>query len=168
MKNDDSIKQNEQIEREQNEHETEEVSNDQSKIKELEEQVRELENKWKRAIADYQNQEKWVREQRSEWIKSANRDLLLRILPILDTLMLAQQHSQEETLSVAVGHFLDILKAEGVTKIETTGKEFDPILMEAISTEPGKENKVTKEVRVGYMLYDKVLRPAQVIVGNGQ
>lgn len=139
-----------------------------SKVKELEEQIRELENRWKRAIADYQNQEKWVREQRSEWIKSANRDILLRILPILDTLVLAQQHSQDETLTVAVGHFLDILKAEGVTKIETIGKEFDPMRMEAISTEPGKENKVTKEVRVGYMLYDKVLRPAQVIVGNGE
>jgi molecular chaperone GrpE len=82
--------------------------------------------------------------------------------------MLAQQHSDDKTLAVSVGQFHDIIKSEGVTKIETIGKEFDPFLMEAVTTEAGKENTVIKELRVGYMLHDKVLRPAQVTVGNGE
>ncbi len=137
------------------------------KVAELEEQVRDLEAKWKRAVADYQNQEKWMREQRTEWIRSANRELLLRILPVLDTLMLAQLHSDDKNLAVSIGQFLDVLKTEGVTKIETVGKEFDPHLMEAVTTEEGKENTVIKELRAGYLLHDKILRPAQVTVGSG-
>ena len=109
-----------------------------------------------------------MKEQRGEWIKSANRELLLRLLPVLDTLLLAQLHSEDKTLQVTVGHFLDILKSEGVTKIETVGKEFDPHIMEAISATEGKENTVIQELRPGFRLHDKVLRPAQVTVGNGE
>lgn len=138
------------------------------KIEELETQVKELENKWKRALADYQNQEKRIREQRSEWVQEANKGLLLRILPIFDTLMLAQQHSQDQTLKVSVDQFLAILKDEGVVKIDTVGKEFDPNTMEAIMTENGEDGKVIKEIRAGYMLHDKVLRAAQVTVGSGE
>jgi len=137
------------------------------KYQELEEKIYDYEEKWKRAIADYQNQEKWVREQRAEWVKSANKDLLLRILPVLDTLFLAIQHSEDKNLKVSIDQFLAVLKEEGVVKIDTLGKEFDPFQMEAISSEPGEENKVIKELRVGYMLFDKILRPAQVTVGNG-
>jgi molecular chaperone GrpE len=137
-------------------------------IEELEDQAKEFEDKWKRALADYQNQEKWMHEQRSEWIKTANKDLLLRILPILDTLVLAQQHSQEQALKVSVDQFLTILKDVGAARIETVGKEFNPYLMEAITTEDGEENKVITEIRAGYTLYDKILRPAQVTVGKGK
>lgn len=138
------------------------------KVEELEEKVREFEDKWKRALADYQNQEKWVREQRSEWVKSANRDLLLRILPVLDTLILAKSHSEDKSLEVSIDQFFGLLKDEGVIRIETIGKDFDPNLMEAISTEDGSENTVIRELRSGYMLHEKVLRPAQVTVGNGE
>lgn len=141
---------------------------EQIKILELEEKVKELENKWKRALADYQNQEKWVREKKSEWIKSANKDLLLRILPVLDTLYLAALHTEDKNIQISIDQFLVILKDEGVTRIEALGKEFDPFLMEAISTENGKENVVVKELRTGYKLFESVLRPAQVIVGNGE
>jgi molecular chaperone GrpE len=140
---------------------------EQNKIEELTDKFAEADAKYKRALADYQNLEKWMREQRGEWIKSANRDLLLRLLPILDTLLLAQQHSTDQTLQITVSQFFDILKSEGVTKIETAGKEFDPHLMEAITAVAGKENKVVDELRAGFALHDKVLRPAQVTVGNG-
>lgn len=138
------------------------------RIEELELQVKELDSKWKRALADYQNHEKWVREQRSDWIKSANKDLLLRILPVLDTLLLAVNHSDDKSLKVSTDQFLSVLNEEGIIKIETIGQDFDPTLMEAISTTEGEENKVIKELRAGYMLYDKVLRAAQVVVGNGE
>lgn len=135
---------------------------------ETKEKIAEYESKWKRAVADYRNLEARMHEQRAEWLRSANRDLLIHLLPVLDTLLLATQHSQDKTLSVSVSQFLDILKAEGVTKIEAVGKEFDPLVMEAIMTAEGEENKVLEELRAGFLLYDKVLRPVQVKVGSCQ
>ncbi|KKP79823.1 MAG: Protein GrpE [Candidatus Levybacteria bacterium GW2011_GWB1_35_5] len=125
-----------------------------------------LENQLKRALADYQNLEKRVSNEKSEWIKLSNKDLLLRLLPGLDSLLLAQRHTQDEGVKVSIKHFLDILEGEGVKKIETEGKDFDPKLMEAISTKEGEDGKVIEEIRAGYTLFDNVLRPAQVIVGN--
>jgi len=135
-------------------------------VEELKQRAEEFENNYKRALADYQNLQKRVSEEKSEWIQSANKDLLLRLLPVLDTLMLAEKHLQDQGLTVSINHFLDTLKAEGVTRIKTTGEDFNPHLMECVTTEQGEEGKVLEELRAGYMLYDKVLRPAQVKVGK--
>lgn len=136
-------------------------------ISELRQKISELEDKYKRALADYQNLEKRVREERADWIKTANKELLLRLLPILDTLILAKKHSKDQSLTVSTGLFLDTLKAEGVEKIETIGKEFDPHLMEVVATETGQEDgKVLEELRSGYRIGERVLRVAQVKVGK--
>ena len=125
-----------------------------------------LENQLKRALADYQNLEKRIASEKSEWIKISNKDLLLRLLPGLDSLLLAQKHTQDEGVKVSIKHFLDVLELEGVKKIETIGKDFDPKIMEAVSTKQGEDGKVLEELRTGYTIYDSVLRPAQVIVGK--
>ena len=125
-----------------------------------------LENQLKRALADYQNLEKRIGEEKNSWIKIANKNLLLKLLPGLDSLLLAEKHTQDEGVKLSIKHFLDILENEGVKKIETVSKDFDPNLMEAIGTSNGEEGKVIEEVRTGYMLFDTILRPAQVIVGK--
>lgn len=135
-------------------------------LPEFEEVLKDLEGKYKRALADYQNLEKRVREEKVQWIKTASKDLLTRILPIVDTLLLAQKHSDEKTLTVVAQQFLDLLKDEGVVRIETTGKKFDPKLMECITVEQGNDGKVLEELRPGFMLHEIVLRPAQVKVGK--
>lgn len=131
-------------------------------------ETEELENKYKRALADYQNLEKRTREERTNWIKTANKELLLRFLPVLDTLILADQHLSNEGLKLGIAQFLSALKTEGVEKIETIGKQFDPITMECIETVAGEEGRVLGEIRFGYKLYDIVLRVAQVKVGKGE
>ena len=133
---------------------------------ELLQKLEECENKFKRALADYQNLEKRVREERVGLIRMANKELLLRLLPILDTLFLAQQHSEDQSLKVSVQQFLDALKDEGVKRIETKSKEFDPEVMEAVGTGEGKEGVVLQETRAGFIIHDQLLRPAQVIVGK--
>ncbi|MBI4080461.1 MAG: nucleotide exchange factor GrpE [Candidatus Levybacteria bacterium] len=141
---------------------------------ELKEKAKEWEDKCKRALADYQNLEKRVRTEKQEWAKIANKDVLLRLLPVLDTLMLAQQHSEDQSLKISVSQFLDVLKSEGVTKIEVVGHEFDPAIMEVIDTvevDPSAgsgqgENKVIAEVRPGFMIHDRLLRAAHVRVGK--
>jgi len=136
------------------------------KIEQDNKEFENLENQLKRALADYQNLEKRMAEEKSYWIKIANKDLLLRLLPGLDNLILAEKHTQDEGIGLSIKHFIDILENEGVKKIETVGKDFDPKLMEAITTQEGEEGKIIEEVRAGYMLYESVLRPAQVIVGK--
>ena len=133
---------------------------------ELQQKLEDSEQKYRRALADYQNLEKRVSDQRREWIQSSNRELLLRILPILDTLLMAQKHSTEQTIQICIQQFLDVLKQEGVQKIEAEGKKFDPMEMEVISTKDGESGKVLEEVRYGFKLYDRILRPVQVIVGQ--
>jgi len=125
-----------------------------------------LENQLKRALADYQNLEKRIAEEKVFWIKVANKDLLLKLLPGIDNLLLAEKHTQDEGIKISTKHLLEILEQEGIKKIETIGKDFDPKLMEAIGTAEGEDGKVVEEVRAGYMLFDSVLRPAQVIVGK--
>ena len=129
--------------------------------------IEELENQNKRLLADYRNLEQRVDSQRRDWILEANKKLLLNLLPVLDTLIVAEKHSKsDQSLSLSLKQFLDILRLEGVEKIETEGKIFDPNLMECIQTVEGQEGKVIEETRAGYKLYDRVLRPAQVRVGS--
>jgi molecular chaperone GrpE len=141
---------------------------DNGELEQLKEKLTEAENDYKRALADYQNLQKRVSDQRSELILSANRDLLLRILSVLDTLILANKHVDNEGLKVAINQFQDVLKAEGVVKIESEGQDFNPHMMECVVIEEGDENKVLEEMLAGYMLNDKVLRPAQVKVGKSE
>ena len=136
------------------------------KHEESKEQLKNVENQLKRALADYQNLEKRIASEKSEWIKIANKELLLRLLPGLDSLILAQKHTQDEGIKLSIKHFLEILEKVGVKKIETEGKDFNPNLMEAVSTEEGEEGKITRELRTGYTLNGQVLRPVQVVVGK--
>lgn len=137
-------------------------------VKKAEEKVKleEAINNWKRAVADYQNLEKRINEERASWIRSASRDLILRLLPVIDALMLAQKHVQDEGVALGVKQLIAILEQEGVKPIETQDKNFDPQTMECVATEPGAGGKVLQELQRGYVLYDKILRPAKVKVGG--
>lgn len=124
-------------------------------------------NNWKRAVADYQNLEKRMIGERANLIKTANRSLLSRLLPVLDTLMLARNHIKNEGLELAARQFIEVLRVENVEQIETTNQEFDPNLMECVDTVEGQENRVVSQIRAGFKFKNgEVLRPAQVRVGK--
>lgn len=139
---------------------------DGQKSEDLQRKIDELQNQLKRALADYQNLEKRTHEERHEQVRSANRYLLLRLLPVLDTLLLAGRHVEDEGLKLSIKQFQDVLKQEGVERIETENKHFDPKIMEAVEVEKGDEGKVLSEIRAGYILNGEVLRVAQVKVGK--
>ena len=134
--------------------------------KKIEKQETELENQLKRALADYQNLEKRIAQEKSSWIKTSNKDLILRLLPGIDSLLLAEKHTHDAGGKISIDQIITILKNEGVEKIDTIDRNFDPHLMEAVSTKPGEEGKVVEEVKAGYTLAGSALRPAQVIVGR--
>src|SRR3990170_987228 len=100
--------------------------------------LEELENQVKRTLADYQNLEKRTMDDRKNWIALANKELLLRLLPVLDTLIMAQKHNNDQSLKVSIKQFEDVLKNEGVVRIETLGYDFDAKLMEAIGVVEGE------------------------------
>ncbi|HSW98027.1 MAG TPA: nucleotide exchange factor GrpE [Candidatus Saccharimonadales bacterium] len=139
-----------------------------SDIDNLKTRVTELEQHYRRALADYQNLEKRTFEEKREWIRSGNKDLILKLLPVLDILMLAAKHIKDQGLDLSIQQFLDVLETEGVKRIETLGKEFDPHTMECVEIIEGKENSVLEELRVGFTLNEKVVRPAQVKVGKAK
>lgn len=152
------------------ENKLEEEKKENKAVEELKRKVEESDNKYKRALADYQNLEKRAKEERNEWILRANKDLLLHLLPVLDTLILANKHIKvyDEGLSLSIKQFQDLLKTEGVEKIDAVGKQFDPKAMQCVETQEGADGKILEEVRVGYMLHDQVLRAALVKVGKAK
>lgn len=146
----------------------EEKHEENQEMEELKKKAEELEDKYKRALADYQNLEKRVREEKSQWIMGSNKELILHFLPILDTLMLTEKHIKikDEGLSLSIQQFLGILKTEGVEKIDSLGKNYDPTLMQCLETITGEDGKVLEDVRTGYLLHGNVLRPSLVKVGK--
>jgi molecular chaperone GrpE len=100
---------------------------------------------WQRTRADFLNYKRQVEESREEWQKTANENLILRILPILDG------------LEIVVG---ELKKALGVKEVKT--KKFDPALHEAVG---GEGEEIVEVVQKGYQVNDKLLRPAKVRLG---
>lgn len=132
----------------------------------LSQQLEEADHRYKRALADYQNLVRRTQDEKREWARLSNKSLVLKLLPILDTLMLAEKHTKDQNFTLTVAQFLQVLKEEGITQIKTVGEDFNPHTMEAVTTANGAEGKVVEEVRAGYTFGDTVLRPAQVIVGK--
>ncbi len=125
----------------------------------------ELENQLKRALADYQNLERRVEEERRLLGQLSSALLIEKFLPVLDNLENAQKHLNDEGLEIVIKQFKDILSSEGVSQIEAVGAAFDPHQHEATEVHEGQnDNTVVKVLRKGYKINDKVLRPAQVVV----
>jgi len=136
-------------------------------IADLKKQIEDLTNKWKRALADYQNLEKRTVMQIADSAKYSAENIVAKLLPVLDTLEKAEEHLKDQGLSLAVASFRDVLKSEGAEKIDVLGKKFNPQEMECIEVVPSdKEDEVVEELRSGYKLGDKVIRVAQVRVGK--
>ena len=144
----------------------EEKDKNKEEIAHLKSKIEELENQVKRIFADYQNLEKRATQERGRWLIKANKDLILRFLPAIDFLLLSSKHIEDQGLKLSIQKFFDILKDEGVEKIEAVGRKFDPNLMEALKTVAGEEHQVVEELRIGFKMGDEVLRPAEVAVGR--
>ncbi|MEK7202930.1 MAG: nucleotide exchange factor GrpE [Patescibacteria group bacterium] len=132
-------------------------------------------DKYKRALADYQNLLKQTVKEKMEFVKFANEQLLYEILPVYDNLKTAIEHCNKklsdnwfEGVKHVVKQFKNVLEKIGVEEVKIIDKKFDHNTMEAISNEEtddkNLDGKVAKQVKDGYMLYGKVIEPAKVVV----
>lgn len=138
-----------------------------AQIKKLQSEVEELTNKWKRALADYQNLEKRIKAEKYDFIKFAAKNFIEKLLSVVDDLEKAQTHLKDEGLGLTLKKLAELLAQEGVERIGTVGKEFDILTMEAVSVVLGVEdNQVLEELRAGYTMHGSVIRPAQVAVSK--
>jgi molecular chaperone GrpE len=137
---------------------------------ELQKKADEYLNNWKRERADFLNYKKEELERTSALVEYSIEKIILKILPILDNLYLAQKHINDEGLAQVVKQFEDFLKKEGIEPIETTGKPFDANFMEIVAEvdqssedfDPAKSGIVIEEIMKGYKIGEKVIRPAKV------
>lgn len=136
-------------------------------VKKLEKQIEEAENKWKRALADYQNLEKRIEKEKGRLLKFLNASLIDKLLSVLDDLERAETHLKDKGLTMAVNQFREVLKTEGVEEIKARGENFNPQTMDCSEMVKGSENTVVTVTLKGYRLNGQVLRPAQVKVGKG-
>ena len=117
-------------------------------------------NNWKRERADFLNYKKDEARRIEEFAKYANEDVILEAIEIVDDLEVAAREVKNIGLESIVKKFHDLFKRYDVDKIPVKGEKFNPTIHEAIETEPGGEKIV--EVRSGYMMRDKLIRPARV------
>ena len=131
-----------------------------------------------RAAADYANLKRRSEADRERDLDRAREALLTRVVELADDFDLALGHLPPEARDnpwlegiVAIERKLGaLLEREGVTPIEALGRPFDPAVHEALSHVPGTgrpENEVVAEIRRGYRIRDRVLRPSLVAVSDG-
>jgi len=131
---------------------------------------------WQRAQADFINYKRRSEQEREELGMFANSGFILKLLPILDDWERAlasipddlADPSWVDGIRLIERKFRGILEAQGLSPIKAVGEPFDPKLHEAAMQGKGKEGIVVDELQKGYKLYDRVIRPAKVVVGNGE
>jgi molecular chaperone GrpE len=134
-----------------------------------------FEDNWKRAAADLQNYKRRAEEERTEARRLVSEAIIHNLLPIVDDFerAFATVDSHLRHMTWIDGVFLIyrkldmLLQNNGVKPMEALGKPFDPQYHEAVQHVDGEDGKVIAEVQRGYMIGDRVLRPAMVVVGKG-
>ena len=159
----------------------EELTIEQQLIKELEnaqKEVEDLKDKHLRLSAEFDNYRKRTLKEKAELIKNGAEKTMTAILPILDDFerALKNMEASEETQAMREGvelifnKFHKVLNQEGLQVIETEGKDFDTDFCEAIALIPATSDdmkgKILDCVQTGYMLNDKVIRHAKVVVAQ--
>lgn len=143
----------------------------------LKKQTQEYLEGWQRAQADYANFKRRAEEDIIKTAKFASENLIKKILPVLDNFQRAFNHmpaGQTDSEWIKgikqVGAQLEnVLKEEGLEKIDCIGKDFNPEEAEAIGFDQNqkfKEDQVSEIIQEGYKLKDKIIRPAKVKIAT--
>jgi molecular chaperone GrpE len=151
-------------------------------LTELQTRATKADENWERLLrvtADFENFKKRAARERTEAIQFANTALLQKLLPVIDNFEMAQAAAQtaqgDKLASLQTGIVMiqqqlkGALAEAGLEEMDASGKQFDPTFHEAVSqqeTDQVPEGQVIQQIRKGYKLRDRLLRPAAVIVAK--
>jgi len=141
------------------------------------EEAREYLDYLKRLKAEFENYKKRVLKEREQTVKLANENLIRQFLPIMDDLERAISSVKKakdidslvEGIVMVLNQLKEVLKKQGVEEIKAKGKEFNPYFHEAVlelKSDKYPDNFVVEEMRKGYKLNNRILRPAMVKVNK--
>lgn len=157
---------------------TDNQSDLEQQIADLQAKYDEVEDKYLRAEAEMQNMTKRFKNEQAQLLKYEGQKLATEILPVMDNLNRALQIEVEDEASAQLKHGIEMvakdmekaLKDNEITKIEALNQPFDPTKHQAVKSVPvekGQKAETVVEVyQDGYMLKDRVLRPAMVVVAQ--
>ncbi len=147
-------------------------------LEEMKIQYVELNNKFLRLFADFDNYRKNCNKDKIELIRTASQGVIEGILPVLDDFdrameAMKEHQADEETINgveLIFNKLFNFLKQKGLQPMDSKGKEFDTDFHDAITQIPAPsedlEGKVVDVVQKGYLLNDKIIRHAKVVVGK--
>jgi molecular chaperone GrpE len=156
---------------------SEEKLKKEKELEELKKQKEEYLDGWKRERAGFLNYKKDEIERIEALIKYANEELILKFLPILDNIYLAEKqlpddlknHKWTEGVMQIKSQIANFLNSQGVEEIKAEGTKFDPNfheVVEEVAIEGKESGIVVEEVQKGYTLHSKIIRPAKVKVSK--
>ena len=154
-----------------------ELENEQEELQKAQDEVKAAQDQYLRTLADMDNLRKRTQREKEELAKFANENILRDVLPVLDNLERAVEHAEQahssEGLLVGVQmtltQFYQVLKKFGVDPVESIGQPFDPALHQAmgqVETADCPSNSVAQEMQKGYVLNERLLRPAMVMIAK--
>ena len=144
------------------------------KLAKAQSEAAEYKDGWQRSVADFQNYRRRVDAESKETYQNAVGNIVKRYLPIIDDLERALAHrpvdlAWADGVELIYRKLQSILEAEGLKRIEAEGQMFDPNFHEAILQEPAEGLEcgcIISVVQNGYMIGERVIRPAQVRVAQ--
>ena len=168
--NEENVEQQEQVK--------EEEIDPQKKIAELEEQIEHEKKEYLFLMADFENFRRRTQKEKADLIRNGTEGAMRDLLPVVDDLERALDainkggdlDSLKEGVDLIYNKFVKYLESQHVQAIESTGKDFDTDVHEAVTMfpapDPSMKGKVIDTTIKGYMINDKVLRHAKVVVGS--
>jgi len=150
------------------------LKNTQTEIKKLSKELEKLKEEYLRQLADKENLRKRLEREKSEFYDYALSELLKEFLVVLDNFERALESQYQENgksfregIEMIYKQYRDLLLKQGIIPIEIKEKKFDPQFHQAFMTEESEEvdePEVAEELQKGYMLHNRLLRPALVKV----
>ena len=148
-----------------------------TKIKQLEAQLEEKQDQLLRLAAEFENHRRRTLRDFEHLIRNASENVITQLVPIIDDFERALDHAKttddfgslHQGVEMILNHLKDVLQKEGLRPMEVVGKPFDPNYHEALmQTEDDTYDSgvIVQETERGYLLNDKVIRPAKVIVNK--
>jgi molecular chaperone GrpE len=146
-------------------------------LKKAQKEAQENYDRFLRTSADFENYKKRVSKEKADLIRYGNEELIKELLPVIDNLERALEHTSSEGaqegiadgVEMTLQQFLGTLQRFGVTPVAAEGEPFDPTKHEAVMEQATGDyvpGHVVAELQKGYLLNDRLVRPAKVVVAK--